>query len=248
MPFIEAKCTNCGAVLPVDSTREAWICGYCGTPFVVEKAIQQYNTTIHVDTMVVQGGKADFDISGGVLRKYNGNDADVVVPEGVLKIGEAAFKDCAALESVKLPDSLEEIRKETFMNCVHLKSITFPPKLYFGYTLPWLGWSAFEGCKDLVRVTFKTRVYKDRHCRSTSFSLCPSLKEIVTYKPNVYFLESDLNLKIIMPDDLTEDEQKRWICIQEYKCYYCGGEIKFFGKNKCKSCGKLQLQHACSDT
>ena len=39
MPFVEAKCTNCGAILPVDSSRDAWLCGYCGTPFVVEKAI-----------------------------------------------------------------------------------------------------------------------------------------------------------------------------------------------------------------
>lgn len=35
MPFVEAKCTNCGAVLPVDSARDAWVCGYCGTPYMV---------------------------------------------------------------------------------------------------------------------------------------------------------------------------------------------------------------------
>jgi len=48
MPFVEAKCTNCGAVLPVDSARDAWVCGYCGTPFVVEKAIQQFNITNNI--------------------------------------------------------------------------------------------------------------------------------------------------------------------------------------------------------
>ena len=53
MPFVEAKCTNCGAVLPVDSTRDAWVCGYCGTPFIVEKAIQQFNITNNISTPMV---------------------------------------------------------------------------------------------------------------------------------------------------------------------------------------------------
>ena len=53
MPFVEAKCTNCGAVLPVDSARDAWVCGYCGTPFVVEKAIQQFNITNNISTPMV---------------------------------------------------------------------------------------------------------------------------------------------------------------------------------------------------
>ena len=53
MPFVEAKCTNCGAILPVDSARDAWVCGYCGTPFVVEKAIQQFNITNNINTPMV---------------------------------------------------------------------------------------------------------------------------------------------------------------------------------------------------
>ena len=53
MPFVEAKCTNCGAVLPVDSARDAWVCGYCNTPFVVEKAIQQFNITNNISTPMV---------------------------------------------------------------------------------------------------------------------------------------------------------------------------------------------------
>ena len=53
MPFVEAKCTNCGAVLPVDNARDAWVCGYCGTPFVVEKAIQQFNITNNITAETV---------------------------------------------------------------------------------------------------------------------------------------------------------------------------------------------------
>lgn len=44
MPLIPARCTQCGAELQVDSTAEAAICQYCQTPFIVEKAINNYNT------------------------------------------------------------------------------------------------------------------------------------------------------------------------------------------------------------
>lgn len=44
MPLINAKCTNCGANLNVDSSKEAAVCEYCGSAFIVEKAINNYIT------------------------------------------------------------------------------------------------------------------------------------------------------------------------------------------------------------
>ncbi len=46
MPMVAAKCTQCGGHLTVDSDKEAAICEFCGTPFIVEKAINNYNTTV----------------------------------------------------------------------------------------------------------------------------------------------------------------------------------------------------------
>ena len=69
MPLTQAKCTNCGANLEIDNTKDAAICPYCGTAFIVEKAINNYNTTnqIHADTVNIYGGNsADFVIRGGV--------------------------------------------------------------------------------------------------------------------------------------------------------------------------------------
>lgn len=42
MPLVSAKCTNCRANLEVDNTKDAAICPYCGTPYIVEKAINNY--------------------------------------------------------------------------------------------------------------------------------------------------------------------------------------------------------------
>lgn len=46
MPLVAAKCTQCGANIEVDDTKEAGICKYCGTAFITEKAINNYNTYI----------------------------------------------------------------------------------------------------------------------------------------------------------------------------------------------------------
>lgn len=46
MPLVKAKCTQCGADLTVDDSKEAWLCQHCNTPFIVEKAINNYNTYV----------------------------------------------------------------------------------------------------------------------------------------------------------------------------------------------------------
>lgn len=58
--FKPALCTQCGAKLLVDESKEAAICEYCGTPFIVEKAIHNYNIssfgTINIANAVINQG------------------------------------------------------------------------------------------------------------------------------------------------------------------------------------------------
>ena len=67
----------------------------------------------------------DFGIENGVLTEYQGEDVDVIVPEGVREIGEGAFWRCD-VESVRLPQGIRAIRSETFMNCRSLRRINLP--------------------------------------------------------------------------------------------------------------------------
>lgn len=46
MGLIAAKCTQCGAELTVDDTKEAGVCQYCGTAYITEKVINNYNTYV----------------------------------------------------------------------------------------------------------------------------------------------------------------------------------------------------------
>lgn len=61
--LVPAICSQCGAKVSVDPTKEAAVCEYCGTPFIVEKAINKYSTynqAIHIvdnSTLNVRYGK-----------------------------------------------------------------------------------------------------------------------------------------------------------------------------------------------
>ena len=130
MPFTAAKCTQCNANLQVDSAKDAAICEHCGTAFIVEKAINNYNTTVQTQNVIINAPSRDFEIRGGVLVKYHGAAVDVVVPEGVVEIGARAFEDCAGIRSVVIPEGVEKIGEYAFQNCSRLASITFPESLY----------------------------------------------------------------------------------------------------------------------
>ena len=46
MALVAARCTQCNGEIEVDNTKEAGICRYCGTAFITEKAINNYNTYV----------------------------------------------------------------------------------------------------------------------------------------------------------------------------------------------------------
>ena len=48
MALVPAKCPECGGNINIDPTKKAGICEYCKQPFVVEEAIQNFNTTYNV--------------------------------------------------------------------------------------------------------------------------------------------------------------------------------------------------------
>lgn len=129
MALVQAKCTSCGANLQVDHKLDAANCEHCGAAFVVEKAINNYNIAnaqISVQTVNVNAGSSDFIIEGGVLKKYKGNNEEVVIPNTVKIIGAGAFSKCICMSSVLIPNSVTEISGEAFIECVNLRNVTIP--------------------------------------------------------------------------------------------------------------------------
>lgn len=68
----------------------------------------------------------------------------VTLPEGLKRIGNAAFADCVELREVMLPESLKTIGAEAFGNCGMLAAIRLPEGLEN------LGENAFSGCRGLA--------------------------------------------------------------------------------------------------
>lgn len=172
MPLVQAKCTNCGANLEINNTLDAAVCPYCNVPFVVEKAINNYNTANHINAGVVNvygGNSADFVIRGGVLEKYNGAATEVVIPNSVKIIGNQAFYNCKGITSVVIPDSVQEIGSSAFYGCTALASVTM------GNSVQKIGMSAFRGCSSLTAITIPDSV---KEIDYYAFSLCDALTSL----------------------------------------------------------------------
>ena len=93
-----------------------------------------------------------FVIENGVLKKYQGQGGDVVIPEGVTSIGDWAFYDCLSLTSVVITEGVTSIGTGAFYKCSSLTSVVIPE----GVTS--IGDSAFEGCSSLTSVVIPASV------------------------------------------------------------------------------------------
>jgi hypothetical protein len=75
MPLTKAQCANCGAILNIDSTQDTTICSFCGTPYIIEKPINNYQTfnISGIDSEYARiKGMADYSLANGAYDEaYN---------------------------------------------------------------------------------------------------------------------------------------------------------------------------------
>lgn len=182
MPFVQAKCPECGGMLAVDADKKAAVCQFCGEAFIVQEAINNYNTyneTINNYNTTHQYGEGavvnvyedqnkDFVIEAGVLKEYHGESVDVVIPNNVYEIGANAFEN-KKIKNITLSEKITEIGRAAFSGCSKLTSITIPN----GVTE--IGTSAFSGCSSLTDITIPDSVTK---IGTSAFSGCSSLTRL----------------------------------------------------------------------
>lgn len=107
--------------------------------------------------------------SGHIYCDSNTEIIDLVIPEGVTKIGKYAFDGCKSLSSITFPESLLEIGFESFYNCSDLTSLNIPNNVTF------IGASAFAGCSCINSLTTHSQLQK---IDNNAFSSCSSLKTV----------------------------------------------------------------------
>ena len=264
MALIPGICTQCGATLSADNTKDCMICPYCGTPFIVEKAIHNFQNTYHISNSVVNiyGGKEnDFVIRAGVLEKYNGSDTMVTIPQSVVAIGKGAFKECYGLKEVSIPESVVIIDEEAFQSCKALQKVLLPNGLKE------VGWYAFRWCERLSEISFPDSVTKigygacdycsnlvsikmpnnahgrkrvDREEWIGSFNHCDNLKNVDL--PNISWLETLGGSRYFREYQERQYMEQKHITEKNLRiqgvCVHCGGKFKGVFDVRCSKCGK----------
>lgn len=61
MAMVPAICTKCGGRILVDDTNDAGICECCGTAFVTEKVINNYQNSINIDNATINVNSIDIN-------------------------------------------------------------------------------------------------------------------------------------------------------------------------------------------
>ncbi len=79
--------------------------------------------------LVYQGDDSDFVIEDGVLKKYQGNEPVVIIPDTVKEIGYGAFQKNKTVLKVIMPDSVEKMENAVFSECENLMEIRFSHSL-----------------------------------------------------------------------------------------------------------------------
>ena len=111
----------------------------------------------------------DFVIEGGVLKKYQGESVDVVIPNNVVSIRNDVFSSLK-IKSVVIPNSVTEIGNRAFWNCTLLTSVSIPG------SVKTIGNYAFEGCTSLTSVTIFEGV---KTIGEYAFQNCAALTSVI---------------------------------------------------------------------
>ena len=97
----------------------------------------------------------------------------VDLTNGLLTIGNAAFKNCVNLNNIIIPNNVTNIDSSAFENCTSLESVTLSNSLYA------IAVGAFKGCSSLRSINIPASV---QHIDSNAFENCSSLTRVTVNK------------------------------------------------------------------
>ncbi len=113
----------------------------------------------------------NFVIENGVLKKYNGWQTFVEIPDTVTAIGDEAFKNNTSMVSVSIPDSVKSIGDSAFYGCTSLLGVVIPD------SVEKIGRYAFQKCSKLASAYLPVNE-KFTYMNAYMFESCTSLKKI----------------------------------------------------------------------
>ena len=165
---------------------------------VAFKGLNADMTDVTVPATVMYDG-TEYQVTEVADSAFFGNTAiqNVVISEGVNKIGIRVFYNATNLKTASVPNSVTSIGRNLFYGCTSLESLEFLPRITMlpvscfnrceslkeitmPNTISSIGEYAFYGCKSLEMVYMSDRVAA---ISSDCFYELPNLREIV-FSPN----------------------------------------------------------------
>ena len=93
MAWTQGKCESCGGILAVDSSLKTATCPFCGSTYVIQDAINNYNTNIKIDSLHADVVNVSDETSAeGRLRA-----ADAYMKMGKFQEAEMEYKNVTVL-------------------------------------------------------------------------------------------------------------------------------------------------------
>jgi len=195
--------------------------GGCPTvliPFTYE--IQNRGITIkgYVGTngaVTIPGTFINLPVTNIDIFAFYGNPymTNVIVPDSVTTILEAAFQSCDNLTAITLSTNLSSIPSTGFMNCTNLTGVTIPDSVTV------IGQSAFKGCSSLATAILSPSSRLNT-IGDSAFQDCSPLSDVnfpgtLGYIGQYAFSGCYLSPGITIPDSVTG--------IGDYAFLYCTG-------------------------
>ena len=204
------------------------------------------DSDLHINTLAPWQNRKVLEviISDGITRigdnsfAYCTNLASASIPNSVTSIGNSAFRDCTSLTSVTIPDSVTSIGDYAFRNCRSLTSVTIPNSVTS------IGYRAFSSCSSLTSVTIPNSVtsigdYAFYNCSSLTSVTIPSS---VTSIGDSAFASCSSLTSMSIPDSVTNIGNREFyncssltnISVDEGNNKYCSVDGVLFNKDKTK--------------
>lgn len=189
---------------------------------------------------------------------YGSKFSDVIVGEGVTKIGDYAFwycdetkqftlpstlttignsvfESCSAIETIIIHDNIETIGNKAFYNCTSLTSATI------GSGITSIGDSAFENCSKLVSVSLGKSL---KTIGNSAFRGCMKLTGVVipnnvTTIGSYVFYNCDALTEMIIPSQVTAINQYAFYDCDNLQSVTIGKRVTSIGDRAFQSCDKL---------
>ena len=161
---------------------------------------------------------------------------EVVLNEGLRKIGFRSFSHCKQLEHINLPSTVTEIDQSAFFNCQNMREVVLNDGLQT------IGKGAFDSCTSLQSIILPSTLSEICH---SAFGECGNILEIVLNEgltkigDSSFWRCSSLN-SITFPSTITKISDRAFCWCSRLKTVILYEGVQMIGKSAFSGCSSLE--------